>query len=144
MGNKQFNNSDTKTINIIFFKNSDMNYFGKPITSEKNIRIFDMCKMTTMFITNEIHVLTVLTYINEHFNVVNVFIYDCNIEETSIQLIQELNINLLCLANEDVNSKYLPKLRRWPLNLITCNFIHSDKQTIKEKQFINNFSVNNI
>ena len=121
-----------------------MNYFGKPITSEKNIRIFDMCKMTTMFITNEIHVLTVLTYINEHFNVVNVFIYDCNIEETSVQLIQELNINLLCLANEDVNSKYLPKLRRWPSNLITCNFIHSDKQTIKEKQFINNFSVNNI
>lgn len=139
MGNKQ---SNITTVNIIFFKNSDMNYFGKPITPNKNIHMFDMCEIKTMFITNGIDVLEVLNYIKPNFEVVNVLIYDCNIDESSITLINELDINTIYFANNSVHKKYINVLTKFPKNVQTFNFIHSEKQTNKEKEWINYFSAN--
>lgn len=146
MGNKQSSDKPkTKSLYIIFFKNSEMHILGKRLDAKINNMYLAEEKGETsiLFISslNNLDKDQTLINMKKMFDKFNVLIYDCNVDEEDVKWVAtNFDINILYFANDAVYEKYSTILtRKLPRYIDTFNFIHSDKQRHEEQIWINYF-----
>lgn len=137
--------SEFSYISVIFFKDSEIIFANKHVTSPTifSYKYGSIKSKIYLINSNENKYNIAYDIYNEHIPV-NILIYDCNLDATTIRdyICAGFNINRICFANEHVWDKYADLFRVVPKYVDTCDFIHGDKQTIEEQYLINSFISN--